>query len=64
VVPCLGDDCAFGSLRELDGVVVIHSDRPSQPEVTVCAVFSYWVRCIVDGNSLQLMLVSIQSLSE
>jgi hypothetical protein len=64
VVPCLSDDCAFDSLRKLDGVVVIHSDRVSRPKVTVCAVFLYWVHCIVDGDSLQLMFVSIQSLSE
>ena len=40
LVPCLGNDCALGSLRELIGVVVINSDRLLRFEVTVCAVFS------------------------
>lgn len=50
LVPCLGCDCALGSLRELVGVVVIRSDRLSRPEGTVCAVFSCLARGIVDGN--------------
>ena len=40
LVPCLGNDCALGSLGELFGVVVICSDRLSRFEVAVCAVFS------------------------
>jgi hypothetical protein len=40
VVPCLGDDCAWGSLRERDGVVVIHMDRPCMARSDgLCRVF-------------------------
>jgi hypothetical protein len=50
LVPCLGCDCALGSLRELIGSVVIRSDRLLRFEVTVCAVFSCWFHGFMDGN--------------
>jgi hypothetical protein len=40
VVPCLSDDCAWGSLRELDSTVVIHVDRPCAARSDgLCRVF-------------------------
>jgi hypothetical protein len=41
--PCLACNSAGGSLKELNGVIVIDLTNREWSRVTVCAVFSLWV---------------------